>query len=264
MNKKLFVFDMDGTLLDSNSVPLQENIEAIREAKTKGHYVAIASGRPVQYIKPLMDRFKLFDYYICNNGSYVYKDGKFFNIHPITHSVIDKISDIGDKIGLNMYTHTLGEVFGHYPNKDNSDVEYGIGWGKLDLTSFEEVSKNISGKEIVQATLNGSNANIIKAFNDTKEFRDKFSITITAKFFLDVNAKGVNKLEGIRPLIKKHNISLSDVVMFGDSDNDYEIIKGVGLGIAMGNANEKIKEVANEIIGNNNTSSIADKVLELI
>lgn len=264
MNKKFFVFDMDGTLLDPNSTPLEENIKAIRQAKEKGHYVVIATGRPIQYISPIMDRYKLFDYYVCNNGSYVYKDGEFSNIHSIPSSVIDDIKRIGDKHQLNMYTHILGEVFGHGPNKARNDVEYGIGWGQLEIKTFEEVSKKIKGKDIIQTTLNGDKDDISAAFKDAADLYEKYNILVTADEFIDVNAKGVNKLEGIKPLIKKHNIDLSDVVAFGDSDNDYEIIKGVGLGFAMGNANEKVKSVANEVIGNNNTASIAKKVLELI
>src|SRR5699024_8995782 len=76
-------------------------------------------------------------------------------------------------------------------------------------------------------------------------FTSKFlEVTNSTPMNFEVNEKGVNKAEGLRTLCKKLNITMDEVMAVGDSLNDFKMINEVGIGIAMGNAQEEILEIA--------------------
>ena len=74
--------------------------------------------------------------------------------------------------------------------------------------------------------------------------------------WLVINPKGVNKANTLKELGKMENISLDEMIFFGDGLNDLEVMDEIGLGVAMGNALEEIKEKAREVTETNNEDGI--------
>ena len=79
--------------------------------------------------------------------------------------------------------------------------------------------------------------------------------------WLVINPKGVNKANTLKELGRIENISLDEIISFGDGLNDLEVIDGVGLGVAMGNALDEIKDKSKEVTDSNNNDGIV-KFLE--
>ena len=74
--------------------------------------------------------------------------------------------------------------------------------------------------------------------------------------WLVINPKGVNKANTLKELGRIENISLDEIISFGDGLNDLEVIDGVGLGVAMGNALDEIKDKSKEVTETNNNDGI--------
>lgn len=77
-------------------------------------------------------------------------------------------------------------------------------------------------------------------------------------FYTEVTNKNVNKWSAIEFLLKELNINKEEVVAIGDNMNDIEMIQNAGLGIVMGNSNPKMKEIADEIVSDNNSEGVLE------
>ncbi|MDQ7033752.1 MAG: HAD family hydrolase [Anaerolineae bacterium] len=77
---------------------------------------------------------------------------------------------------------------------------------------------------------------------------------------LEVLPKGGSKANGVRVLLKDLGVALENVMAIGDGENDADMLKMVGLGVAMGNATEAVKAAANEVVSNNNNHGVAEAI----
>ena len=99
--------------------------------------------------------------------------------------------------------------------------------------------------------------NIAKVRDDMHgSFNSEIDVTTSKPFFLEFMAKDVSKGNAIKALCEKLNVSLSEVICFGDSLNDQSMFEVVGCAIAMGNANEELKAIADKITLDNDSNGI--------
>ena len=89
-------------------------------------------------------------------------------------------------------------------------------------------------------------------------------MTTSKPFFLEFMAKDVSKGNAIKALCEKLNISLSEVICFGDSLNDQSMFKVVGYAVAMGNASEELKKIADKVTLDNDSNGIPVALKELL
>src|SRR5699024_11458558 len=99
-------------------------------------------------------------------------------------------------------------------------------------------------------------------YYDKEKFRKEqvLKVTNSTAMNFEVNEKGVNKAEGLRTLCKKLNITMDEVMAVGDSLNDFKMINEVGIGIAMGNAQEEILEIADYVTLTNREDGVAEAI----
>ena len=267
MNRKLFVFDMDGTLTTSNNEILPKTIKALKKAREQGHALAIATGRPLSFIKRYVN-IKLFDYLICSNGAYYYeqKSDKVYSKNFIPQKIIDETIKTAQDDNLPLFLGNLGDTI-CVINNENEELRNAIisFWGSIKMISYNDAFKILDKNQIVQL--------IAWSFDDQKikdlkkyfiENNDKVEIRAINQRFLDISPKNVSKYVAIKRILPTLKIPKENVIAFGDSDNDIEMLSGAGLGIAMGNATQAAKEAATEIIGDHLTPAIANKILQII
>ena len=116
--------------------------------------------------------------------------------------------------------------------------------GRINIFLKDE-SRIITYKEYIQKTFDDID---VVVMSDTDN---------NSRKWLALNPKGINKLETLKGLCKKMNININKVIFFGDGANDLSIISQVGLGIAMENALDEVKEQAKEITLSNDNDGIA-------
>jgi len=116
----------------------------------------------------------------------------------------------------------------------------------------------------MQASIRTTKEKAIKIVKEFDKYNDKISATIANEVYVDFNPKSVSKFTGVEDLVYYLGIDVKDVVAFGDSGKDVEMLKNVGTGIAMGNATQDAKDVADEVIGDDTTTALAEKIMKII
>ena len=269
---KLFAFDVDGTIFNSKERILPETIEALNEAKSKGHTLVVASGRGITDMQPVIDQAPgIFDYLVCNNGSYIVdiKSGKKYYDKEIDRKWFHEVVRVGRELKAFFAVHTTegvrrcilwneGEAPDWYPNVIDEE------WHKFHIDKrIDDLAHFANNAPLMQLSLRATEKEIQDAEKLIKH-HDDIDIHIANDVYLDVNPIGISKMSGIKTLIKKLNLSIDKVITFGDSGNDIQMLKGADKGYCMGNGNRFAKDVADEIIGTNNEPSIANAIMKNI
>lgn len=246
MNYKMIFLDVDGTLYShtTKSVP-ESTIKALKEAKNKGIKICIASGRSkiVTAFTGLLDVLD-FDYFVTTNGNLVIdKHDNVIYSSPMDKNGIDEVIGLVNKYGLNMTFMTLNDF---YLLKEKDERAH-LGFDPLSIP-LPEV-KEYKEENIYQINLFCEDE-YLPYFEKTKE---KLAYSRLAHYGYDIYTLNHSKATGIKKLIEYLGINQEEIIAFGDGHNDAEMLKFAGLGIAMGNAIEKVKKASDYI-----TSDIDD------
>ncbi len=266
---KLAVFDMDGTVLNSKHEISKENMQAIKELESTGVKIVIATGRPSELLKKYTNEMKMDDYVITCNGSVIGHPYKNDFLH---HNVIDKESTIRiiemcEENNYDYLMYTKDAVI----SKDNEKLKQ---FKKVGEKYREEDKANIIQTEDVDYIKNNflPNKILIMEKNPTKyqelwkNMKNFKNVEYTQSWTgaLDVSPFGDNKGNAVKILCEHYGINQEEVISFGDQLNDITMIKYAGLGIAMGNAEEKVKDAANYITLTNNENGVAKAIKKII
>ncbi len=270
MKIKAFAFDMDGTLLLSDGSGIHpENMKALKEANAAGYKIILATGRPVCMTKPSAEEIGNISHLVCNNGGSLFDMNKNENISKsfLTYDLFEKVVELGKETKSFFAMSTTENIYRLNFYDESSTPE----WVKTsfnesnDSNTFEAIKNAAKNEKITQLTIKNSKE-LIKAKRDelNPEFSQYASLHIANDVYLDMNPKGVSKLTGLQEVADALGIDIEEIMTFGDSGNDVQMIKGSGYGVAMGNANEEAKAAANEVIGYHDTDAIAKKIREVI
>lgn len=236
--KKLLFFDVDGTLYNTQKeLPISAK-EAIFKARENGHEVAIATGRAPFMIRELLEELEI-DTYITFNGQYVVYKGKVIFTDQIPNEELQKIIAFGDTRNHPFVFLNEREMIASVENEktiEESLLTLRYPYPKSDATYY-------LNNPVYQTLLfaESHEQNIYE-----KEFPDVHFIR-WHRFSCDMLPKGGSKSRGIQKLIEHLQISMKDVIAFGDGLNDVEMLSVAGFGVAMENGHEEAKAVASLI-----------------
>lgn len=265
---KLFVFDIDGTLLNDQKKINESTKEAIKQLLSKNHKVVLCTGRTPVQTEEIIKELQLKDYVIGNNGA-CWLNLKDNSTWKSSHSIPFKTKKLFYKIAKKLKRELLFSdgfkywrvYFGNNPKNEIRDPLYFIGgtskepiyddWKKIKKLFFKS-------RDIVQVSVKMESFLLPKYLSIVKEKSEsKIEILETSRVYIQALNMNNNKWNGIKEILRKeNNIKDSDIYCFGDSDNDLSMIKKCANGIAMGNACDELKKHAKEIIGDNNKDSI--------
>lgn len=238
---KAIFFDIDGTLVSFKTHKIPKSTqEAIIKAKEKGHKVFISTGRPKMIINNLEELEPLFDGFVTMNGGYSFVGEKVISKHVIPKEDVKVIADYCKKNNVATIFVAEHEIMVAKPNKLVKDIFYDyLNVSVIPEKSFEEALQ----KEIYQIT-----PFITKA--QELEIIDKIPNCQPERWnenFVDVVSKGVSKEVGIEAIRQFYGLNKEDIIAFGDGGNDLTMLKYAGVGIAMGNAADNVKAVADYV-----------------
>ncbi|MBP1996094.1 Cof-type HAD-IIB family hydrolase [Paenibacillus eucommiae] len=244
MPYKIVFFDIDGTLINGHKQIPQDTIEAIKQLKASNIHVVIATGRSPYHLKPIAEEVGI-DSYISFNGSIVVHQGELIHRQPISvHSLqaLDQMAksnshplvylgDEGYYANHDQHPHIL-ETFHELniqPPAYNPDY-----WKDNSIFQVMMYCQHNEELSYVQVDEEGT----AQSVPDVKAVRwHALSVDI-------IPAVG-SKARGIEALLNHMGISPAEAVAFGDALNDREMLSYVGMGIAMGNALDELKALAN-------------------
>ena len=262
---KLIALDIDGTLLNSEKKITNEVFNSIQEAKKSGAKVVLSTGRPLPRVTPLLDELNLNDdgdYVICFNGAVVQevKSKKILSNIEMCHDDFVLINNLAKENNTHVHINTPTNLI--IPEETpNKYTIHEATLNNIDIVSMneEDINDDITFCKIMIIDEPEKLEEVLE--NIPKDLFDKYTIVRSAPFFLEFLNKNANKGTALEALFNSINIPFSKSIAVGDEENDQHMIKMVGLGVAMGNARDSIKEIANYVTCSNNEHGVA-KVID--
>lgn len=260
MSYKMIVLDIDGTLTNDEKIITPRTKNALMRAQEEGVILVLASGRPDAGLVKISSELELENHHgllLAYNGGKVldaqtkevlYEKSipldraKAFLSHLEQFPVIPMVYDFPYLI---------------VPDKDGYKVEYE---GRINDLTVKELSP--LGEKIyfspVKILSSAPNKVLLSVMDEiTKPFEEEFAFILSAPYYLECNMKGISKADSLAKVCDSLHITSEEVMAFGDAQNDLSMIQFAGLGVAMGNACEELKEAADEITLSNNEDGIA-------
>lgn len=268
---KLIAIDMDGTLLDSRKELSQRNIDVIQEAAQKGHKIVICTGRIQKGVEPYFDQLELKaeeEYAVLNNGCSLHtirEDWQLLSYHNLDfhdvqylYSLLDGYPEIYLTLIADVDYLVLADEVPDLVAYDASLV-----FTEPKPVSLAEVKT--ADKPVFQAMYMGE-PDVLDTFQADleAELADKFSMVRSQPYLFEAMPKGITKASGLRELAQKLDVKSKDIVALGDAANDLEMMKAAGFSIAMGNAAEDIKKIADAITSSNDEAGVAEAIQKYV
>lgn len=267
---KLVASDVDGTLITSQERILPRVRDVIVRAVQSGTEVALATGRPHRWIFPVLDQLPIRPVCVTSNGAVVYDSAhdRILASHPLSPEamavVLERAQEAFHHVGgVEVGCERIGrsafdpedELFVVSPGFVNTWEEQGFGVLPVHEVIGEPAAKMILRHPELSAP---EMFNLLAPVVDTEVAHVTFSMN---EGLLEIAAPGVTKALGVSTLADLHGIGQRDVIAFGDMPNDIEMLAWAGTGVAMGNARDSVKDVADMTTGTNDEAGLA-QVLE--
>ncbi|MFA9556345.1 Cof-type HAD-IIB family hydrolase [Evansella sp. AB-rgal1] len=239
---KLVALDMDGTLLNSEHAISEANRKAIKAAQEKGVHIVISTGRSIHTCRKHAESLNLSSYVVTVNGSEIWdSEWNLIEQNTIPEEHMKLMWELKEKHNTNYWAISSEKVWNdEFPFDDlSSHTWLKFGFHVEDDEAREEIRRLLSNHPELEV----SNSSLIN---------------------LEINAIGINKANGLRKVCDKLGITLDNVLAVGDSLNDYAMIVESGVGVAMGNAQEKVKEVADWVTDTNDEDGVAKAIEKFV
>lgn len=265
---KIMALDMDGTLLNQNKVVTERTKEALEKAREYGVKVVLASGRPLDGLKRYLEELNLVDndeYVLSYNGCLVQetKSGKIIYEKGLTGKDLHRLYDLSSSLGVNIHAFAPNKGGLITPKHSKyTQLEADINQIDINICDFSEIAEDENIVKIMWIDEPEILDKAIKAI--PKELYEEYFIVKSTPYFLEIFNKDSGKGAALKALAKHINAKAEEVIAVGDAGNDLDMIEYAGLGVAMGNATDAVKEIAQFITATNNEDGIADVVDKFI
>ncbi|MEN2767660.1 Cof-type HAD-IIB family hydrolase [Ornithinibacillus xuwenensis] len=257
----LIALDLDGTLLSDQKVISEKNKQILFRAMDEGHIVVIATGRPhrasIQYYKELGLKTPMVNF----NGALIHhpEDSKWDALHnPMPKrtalSIVETcynldvhnvLAEVKDNVFLDKFDQNIIDIF----HQTENDSPFTIGSLKSKLTE-DPTSLLIHPKEDHIASLRDHLDDFHAEVIEHRKWGAPWNI-------IEIVKKGINKAVGLQKIAHYYQIPQERIIAFGDEDNDFEMIEYAGVGVAMGNAIDPLKNLAKHITDTNEANGIS-------
>ncbi|MDO5047001.1 MAG: Cof-type HAD-IIB family hydrolase [Anaerococcus sp.] len=256
---KLIGLDVDGTLVNSQRVISEKTRLSLIRAMEEGHKLAIVTGRPRAGVIDLAEKleFKKYGGYLStfNGGMLVdYKNDKVIKNHSLDSKLAMEIIHFSKDLDLEIIIPHKDKL---YTRKRGFYAEFEAKALNMDLV-VEENLENIIDFAPNKFLFAQKSEKIDLPSQKLKEaFGEQTEQVKSSRFYYEVMPKGLSKGKSLIELGEILGIKREDTLAFGDEMNDYSMIEMAGVGIAMANAVDPIKNLADYITLSNDEDGIS-------
>ena len=269
---KMVSMDLDETLLTTDKVITESFESFVKKLKSNNIIPVVATGREYYSAHKFVGNKVDIDL-ICNNGNVIRDNlsGKVHYVNPISDEDLKRVMafDDNDKVFTSLHIQRDDGIDLVYKKKNFTNFEGtyvdAFRGRNLGLDNFD----NLEGNPL-SIVFAGSHDDLVSLRNRMRdEISDRFNFHIMKirrepKWMLEVLQKSGDKFYGVKKYAEIRGIDLKDVAAIGDDSNDVMLIKSVGLGIAMKNGVERLREAADVVSDFDNNSDGAVKILDKI
>lgn len=267
MKYKLLVLDLDGTLTNTKKEITPNTLQTLTEAQEQGIKIVLASGRPTYGVAPLAEKLQLDKYegYILsyNGGEIInWKTKELMYKNLLDHAVLPYLYKCAQQNHFAILSYEEEYVLTEYP-----DDEYVIKEARLNGMKIKKVENFLAAiKHPIAKCLIVGEPNRLAVLEKGmhEHLKDQMGVFRSEPYFLELVPKGIDKAQSLAVLLKEINMTKEEMIAVGDGFNDLSMIKFAGLGVAMANAQDVVKENADYITLSNEEDGVAHVVHEFI
>lgn len=255
--KKVFVFDIDGTIIEKNEPVNQLMIETFKKIVANGHTVIFATARSLRGVAYVLPKWCLERTIIYCNGAFAENKRNLIYSNTIHANTTMDILKFIDKYDIPYYVE-LGDSYYHPKNCNHSfyDVLKMEGPNEL-LIDKNELFNKLIYKIVILETKNKKYINTIgKNFDDVKLYNHSNGT-------IDIVKKDCSKWNALSNVLSE-SLHSSNIISFGNDINDYELFINSTFKVAINPQNEQLRRVANKIIPTYDLSAIKETIIQLL
>jgi len=249
---RLLVVDIDGTLLDKNGAICAEDRKALAMVSRSGIRVSLSTGRVVQACLKIINQLSLDGYHIFFDGALAAdpQTGEEVYVEPIGQEMVGQLIDFArlTELDLELYSVTHYFVERETWATDIRHKFFNLQPTIVDFAQVRQKERVIKGALTAFSPEEKAKADVIyrQLLNSLS-----FSWTKTPAYpdidFINVLARDVSKGKALEALASHLGISLAEVIAIGDGANDVSLLSKAGLAVAMDNAADELKAVADYV-----------------
>ncbi|MCD7809919.1 MAG: Cof-type HAD-IIB family hydrolase [Erysipelotrichaceae bacterium] len=274
MSIKVIMMDVDGTLTNSQKKLTPKTKEALLKAQKAGAILILASGRPTSGLRDLEEELQMNHNHgllVCYNGSKVVdcetnevlfnqalsvSEGKAVLEHM---KKFDRVRPMIDK-GEYMYVTNVYDNMITLNGQPFNVMEYESRGGKYKLCEVDDLADFLDYE--INKILTFSDPEYLQA--NYKEmmapFEGKLNCMFTGPFYFEFTAMGIDKAKALDVVLKPLGYKQEEMIAFGDGQNDASMVNYAGIGVAMANAVDELKAIAQDITLSNDEDGIAESL----
>jgi Cof subfamily protein (haloacid dehalogenase superfamily) len=269
---RLIVCDLDNTLLDSQKMISPANLRAVRLAQERGIFVTVCSGRVHPMLEVYSRQLNIQGPLIASNGAVIYdtaantlpflaaadKEAARTLLEYCKERELDHIAATARGCWYYKNSRRIGR-FEQYNRLAASD-----GLSLIPLYEFGSNYDDPLESDVYKILVSELDPETLRITADYVQSLGALSLTSSEPGLLDVSARGVNKGEGLRKLLRLLGLEKNQVCAFGDYRNDIPMLEEAGLPVAMGNAEEEVKKHALVVTASNEKDGVAAAIHQYI
>lgn len=262
---RILAIDLDGTLLNSNKTVSEENKRVLMKKDKQGVNIILSSGKPYSYVRSVAHDIGLNSNGFCisSNGAYIHKlsSDKPYKEFTINKENYREIFNFFNTFDVGVYA--LTESLIHSPTSiiSNGAIQESYST-KINIHSFP-IAELDSTSKISKVCLFGDSDYLDSLKGKIPMgLHEKYNIMRSDINFIDIISKKSSKGHALSLLAEELRLGTHEVMCIGDNENDISMMSISGVGVAMGNASDELKLVADFITTSNDEDGVAKAILD--
>lgn len=275
---KVIIMDVDGTLTNAKKVITPKTKEALLKAQDAGVILILASGRPTSGLLDIAKELDMENHHgllVAFNGSKVIDCQTMEELFNETMTVeegqavlehmkkFDRVRPMIDK-GEYMYVNNVYDNMITFQGKPFDVIQYESRGGKFKLCEVDDLAA-FANYPLNKILTTSDPEYLQEHYQEMMEpFKDTLSCMFTGPFYFEFTAKGIDKAKALDTVLKPLGYSQEEMIAFGDGHNDASMVNYAGIGVAMENAVQDLKDMADYITLSNEEDGIAHAIYKYL
>lgn len=255
----IIALDLDGTLTNERKEITPRTRELLITLQKKGAKVCLASGRPPYGMRPLAEQLHMAEYggvLLCYNGGYVEEcsTGKVLTERHIDETLIPRLTEWQHEMGMTLMTYHEDKIYTEHP--DDPYVAQSSRNNKMRVVGVKDFLHDVP-RPINKCLMVGS-PELVRQWEGymAGEMEGRMHILHSTPYFIELLPLGIDKGTALRCLLDYYGMTADRLIAFGDSHNDIDMLTTAGIGVAMGNAEEEVKNAADYVTLSNEEDGV--------
>ncbi|HEX2619083.1 MAG TPA: Cof-type HAD-IIB family hydrolase [Phototrophicaceae bacterium] len=261
---KLIAVDLDGTLLNSQHEMTEKTEKALKAAIAQGVKVVLATGKTRHSAEGIIKRLNLTTPGVYLQGLSVhYPDNSVRHQLTLTPDVLRRVITFAEDRGFDVVAYSGTRIMIRAASASATELTVDYGEPAPDVVGpLQNIVDNTQINKIIVVKRNDARKITALRWQLSMQLDAKKEARLTQALpdMLEILPPGASKGNGLKTLLKELDVKPEEVLAIGDGENDIEMIQLAGIGVAVGNASEKLKAIADYVVASNDEDGVAEAV----